>query len=206
MAFTSRLEKYRDRINMETLRPLPLFLGVSGPSFCFAPDAFSAPSKKMDKSTVEKIKQRVNLNIAYFLTNYALIAAVICAMISLMHPKMIIYSAIVCAFWKVHNIMVQASIALIVMDKDIGRFLPVEVRTKILYAITLWVTMFYCLTPFLLATSLTLTLTLSHAVMRDPKQVESGRVLDTYKGNDSEEDNDDSSGSEVMVEKTGDTV
>jgi hypothetical protein len=42
--------------------------------------------------------------------------------------------------------------------------------------------------------------------MRDPKQVESGRVLDTYKGNDSEEDNDDSSGSEVMVEKTGDTV
>ena len=42
----------------------------------------------------------------------------------------------------------------------------------------------------------------THAVMRDPKQVESGRGLAAHKDNDSDDENDDSSGgSEVMVEK-----
>ena len=159
----------------------------------------------MDKSTVEKVRQRMNLNIAYFLTNYALIAAGTCVVVILMHPRMIIFSSIVYALWKLHNVMVKDNVPLIVMEKDVGKYLTVEVRTKILYAITLWVTVFYCLRPSLLATSLTLTLTLSHAVMRDPKQFGSGRVLETNKDNYSDDENDDSSGSEVMVEKM-DTV
>lgn len=202
MFIMAKFEKYRDRINMDTLRPLPVFLGVTGQSFCFAPDAFTPPSKKMDKSTIEKVTQRVNLNIAYFLTNYALIAAGTCVVVILMHPIMIIFSTIVYAFWKVHSVMVKDSVPLIIMEKDVGQYLTVEVRTKILYIITLWVVACYCLTPFLLATSLTALMVFTHAVMRDPKQVESGRGLAAHKDNDSDDENDDSSGgSEVMVEK-----
>eukprot|EP00529_Nitzschia_sp_RCC80_P042460 CAMPEP_0113474018 /NCGR_PEP_ID=MMETSP0014_2-20120614/18356_1 /TAXON_ID=2857 /ORGANISM="Nitzschia sp." /LENGTH=43 /DNA_ID=CAMNT_0000366829 /DNA_START=33 /DNA_END=160 /DNA_ORIENTATION=- /assembly_acc=CAM_ASM_000159 len=43
---------------MDTVRPLPTFLGISGPSFCFAPDAFTPPVKKIDKSSPEKFKSR----------------------------------------------------------------------------------------------------------------------------------------------------
>lgn len=213
----AKFSKYRDRINLETLRPLPIFLGITGPSFCIAPDAFTPPSKKMDKNTLEKVRQRVGLNTAYFLTNYSLIAAGTCVVVVLLHPRMIFYSAVMYILWKMHNVMVRDNIPLIVMGKDMGRYLTVEVRTKILYFFTLWVVVFYCLIPFLLATGLTAFMVLSHALLRDPKQIESGRGISTYKDNDSDDDNDnyndngddgndDSSGSGVMVEKIGETV
>jgi PRA1 family protein. len=202
---------YRDKINIETLRPLPIFLGITGPSFCIAADAFTPPSKKLDKNTLEKVKQRVGLNTAYFLTNYTLIATGTFVVVVLLHPMMILCSVFVYLLWKVHNVMVNDNIPLVVMGKDIGQYLTVEMRTKILYFLTLWVVVFYCLIPFLLATGLTALMVMTHALLRDPKQIETGRgtVSSYYKDNDSDDDddvNDDSSGSEVMVEKGGDTV
>lgn len=200
---------YRDKINLETLRPLPIFLGITGPSFCIAPDAFTPPSKKMDKNTLEKVKQRVNLNTAYFLTNYSLIATGTFVVVVLLHPMMILYSVIVYFLWKMHNIMVKDNIPLLVMGKDMGQYVTVEMRTKILYFVTLWVVVFYCLIPFLLATGLTALMVITHALLRDPKQIETGRSALSYcKDNDSDDDNDDdgnddSSGSEVMVDKMG---
>jgi hypothetical protein len=190
-----RLSKYRDRINMDTIRPLPIFLGITGPSFCLAPDAFTPPSKHMDKYTAEKVKNRVDLNFAYFISNYALIAAGTYCVVILLHPKMIIYSAIVYFLWKIHNVTVENNTPLIVIGVDIGRYLNVEIRTKLLYVITLWVVAFICLRPFLLATGLTFLMVAAHAMMRDPKQIEGSRLM-SYK-----DDSDDSSGSEVMVEK-----
>lgn len=34
----ARLMNFTTKLTLDTLRPLPLFLGVSGPAFCFAPD------------------------------------------------------------------------------------------------------------------------------------------------------------------------
>jgi len=124
-----------------------------------------------------------------------------------MHPKMIIYSAVVLSLWKIHNVVVEHNIPLVVMGNriDVGRYpyLTVEVRTKLLYGITLWVVVLYCLRPFLLATGLTTLMVAAHAMMRDPKQLEGTRysttaaAVSSYKDIDS----DDSSGSEVIVEK-----
>lgn len=195
-----RLSKYRARINLDTIRPLPIFLGISGPSFCLAPDAFTPPSKHMDKYTAEKVKNRIELNFAYFISNYALIAAGTATVVILMHPKMIIYSGIVYSLWKLHTVAVEKNIPLVVGGKDIGQYLTVEIRTKLLYAITLWVVAIYCLRPFLLATVLTFLMIAAHAVMRDPKQIEGSRSMSSYKDADSDDEND-SSGSEVMVDK-----
>lgn len=189
---------------MDTLRPLPIFLGFSASSLCLAPDAFTPPSKHMDKSTVEKIRQRFDLNFAYFISNYALIAAGTCIVVILLHPKMIIYSCIVYAFWKAHNIMVKENIPLIVMEKDIGQYVSVEARTKILYAITCWVVVMYCLKPFLLASGLTLLMVATHAIMRDPKQIENAKSCISYK--DESDDENYSSGSEVLVENFDSTI
>lgn len=213
MYLMEKLSKNMDRITMDTLRPLPIFFGITststGPSFCLAPDAFTPPSKHMriDKHTAEKVKQRVDLNFAYFMTNYALIAAGTTVVVILMHPKMIIYSAVVLSLWKIHNVVVEHNIPLVVMGNriDVGRYpyLTVEVRTKLLYGITLWVVVLYCLRPFLLATGLTTLMVAAHAMMRDPKQLEGTRysttaaAVSSYKDIDS----DDSSGSEVIVEK-----
>lgn len=161
----------------------------------------------MDKNTAEKFKQRVSLNMAFFLTNYAVIAVGTFIVVVLLHPKMIIYSAIVYAMWKTHNVMVRDNIPMVIGGKDIGQYLTVEIRTKILYLLTLWVVIMYCLKPFLSAFIISSLIITSHAILRDPKQVESNRtksIHSTYKDSDSDDENN-SSGSEVMVERM-DTV
>ena len=181
---------------MDTIRPLPVFLGITGPSFCFAPDAFTPPSKKFDKNTAEKVSQRITLNFNYFLSNYALIFAGTCVIVTLMHPGMIIYSALVYLLWKGNKAMVDNNVKLILMDKDIGEYITVEKRTKILYIITAWVVVAKCFEPFLIVVSLTTLLVLFHAFMRDPKHIETIRFH-----SDDGNDEADSCESAVVVEK-----
>mmetsp|Transcript_19779 Transcript_19779/g.22911 ORF Transcript_19779/g.22911 Transcript_19779/m.22911 type:complete len:242 (+) Transcript_19779:120-845(+) len=198
----ARFDKHKDRVSLDTIRPLPTFLGITGPSFCFAPDAFTPPSKHFDKTTAEKVTQRMSLNFAYFLSNYAMIFVMVFVIITLLHPAMIIYSGIVCFLWKAHNVMVKSNIPLVVMEKDIGKYITVDVRTKILYLITLWVVIAYCFKPFIIVVSLTGLLVLSHAFMRDPKHIESSRHYSDDDSIQSSGDEGGSSGSEVVVNKS----
>mmetsp|Transcript_20877 Transcript_20877/g.30577 ORF Transcript_20877/g.30577 Transcript_20877/m.30577 type:complete len:233 (-) Transcript_20877:73-771(-) len=191
--------KYSSKITMDTMRPLPTFLGITGPSFCLAPDAFTPPTKKMDKNSAEKISQRIYLNFTYFLTNYAFIAAGTCIIIILLHPRTIIYSIIVCALWKMHDMTEQQNTPLILMNRDVGQYITVELRTRLLYAITLYVVVLHCLKPVITAVGLTGLMIFSHALLRDPKQIEHGS---SYMDDESSDDDCDSSGSEVMVETT----
>jgi len=69
------------------LRPLPMFLGVvpTGPSsMCFSAGAFTPPIRKVDKASPEKIKSRVHLNFAFFLSNYVLISSMVALVVALM--------------------------------------------------------------------------------------------------------------------------
>lgn len=203
----AKFSKNKDRISVETIRPLPSFLGITGPSFCLAPTAYNPPSKHLDKHTLEKIKQRVDLNFAFFLSNYALIAAGTFVVLILLHPKMIVFSLIVFGLWKLHATIIQHSIPLVVMGRDIGvhPYLTVDRRVKLLYGITAWVVVVYCLRPFLLATTLTVAMVVTHAVLRDPKQIEGARYTSVGRGRGDSDDDDDSggsssSGSEVLVD------
>ncbi len=99
--------------------------------------------------------------------------------------------------------MVKENIPLEVMGTDIGRFLTVETRTKVLYIMTVLVVYQTCLRPLLVASSMTALVVVTHAIMRDPKQVDLSDVGRTTRlskdGYDSDDDNGSSSGSEVMV-------
>jgi len=188
----------KDRITVDTLRPLPVFLGITGPAFCFAPQAFTPPTTHLDKNTREKIQQRIKLNFAYFLTNYALIASGTSVVITLMHPIMIMFIGIMWLLWKIHEVIVQHNIPLEVMGMNLGQHLSVTNRTRILYIVTAVVVVVFCLIPFLMAIIISGLIIISHAVMRDPKQVESGN---SFKRGVYDSDEDTDSGSEVMVEK-----
>lgn len=191
---TASLTKYTDRVTLDTVRPLPTFLGISGPSMCLAPDAFAPPLKKIDKDTAEKVTQRFSLNFAYFVSNYALIFIGTFIIVTLMHPGMIIYSSVVYGLWKGHGFMIKNQTPLVIMGKDIGAYITAETRTRILYLITTWVVMAYCFKPFVIVVGLTGLLITSHAFMRDPKHIESNRNFLDDSGSDA------SSGSGVVVE------
>jgi hypothetical protein len=89
-----------------------MFLGISGPNFCFSPEAFSPPMKKIDKSTPEKVKSRMRLNFAFFISNYALVVAGVALVVALMHPGMIFLVGIVWSCWGFHYYLISNELLL----------------------------------------------------------------------------------------------
>lgn len=120
--------------------------------------------------------------------------------------------------------MVENQTPLVVRGIDIGQYLTVELRTRVLYIITAWVVVAYCFRPFMIVANLTGLLVLFHAFMRDPKHTEfcnnssplalsSGGIRkygidgddNSLNSSSGEEGDADSSGSEVVVEKIENT-
>jgi len=122
-----------------------------------------------------------------------------CIIVTLLHPGMIIYSLLVYFLWKGHTIMVDNNTPMKVKDVDLGQYITVEMRTRVLYAITIWVVIAKCFKPFVIVVGLTGMLVLFHAFMRDPKHIEANRLFMEGMNND---ESDSSCGSdEVVVEK-----
>ena len=180
-------------MTLNTIRPLPVFLGVTGPSICFSPEAFTPPAKKlMDKTTPEKFLTRIRLNFAFFLTNYALISVGTASIVALMHPKMMIFLAITWGLWSFHIAMIQKNISFY------DHILTVERRSLLLSILTSIVVIRFCFIPFLTTIGLSLFIVLSHAVMRDPKHIESSMHM--YERHRGAEDSDSGSDDDEVEE------
>jgi hypothetical protein len=182
-----------------------MFMGVSGQNFCFSPEAFTPPVKKMDKSTLEKFRSRLRLNFAFFLSNYALVAAGVALVIALMHPYMLISVAILWVLWAFHNFLISNEF--IVFGHNIGTLVSITHRSAALTAITILAVVWMCLVPTIIAAAVSGLLILSHAIMRDPKHIDATKNFgnDTPKNfsNNSGKDSDDegASDSEVLVDR-----
>jgi hypothetical protein len=100
---SSMVARMMSRVSVDTLRPLPMFVGVvttaqqqqqhnNSPNhkqLCFAGGAYTPPIRKFDKASLEKVKSRVSLNFAFFLSNYVLVASMVGLVVALMHPGMV---------------------------------------------------------------------------------------------------------------------
>lgn len=157
---------------MDTLRPLPTFLGVTGPAFCIAATAFAPPTKKLDKDAAEKIGSRLKLNFAYFLTNYALILAGTAFVVALMHPSMLLLMGILVGLWHVHFLLDRAAIPMKYGGVDFGEIFTTSRRSLVLTILTVLVGVFKCLVPTLEVLAISGIAIFAHASMRDPQHVE----------------------------------
>ena len=169
---SSSLSKYTERISMDTLRPLPTFLGVTGPAFCIAATAFAPPTKKLDKDAAEKIGSRLKLNFAYFLTNYALILAGTAFVVALMHPSMLLLMGILVGLWHMHFLLDRAAIPMEYGGVDFGEIFTTARRSLVLTILTVLVGVFKCLVPTLEVLAISGIAIFAHASMRDPQHVE----------------------------------
>ena len=166
-----------------------MFIGFSGHAFCLAPEAFSPPAKKIDKSTYEKIKSRLKLNFAFFLSNYALVAAGVALVVALMHPGMLISTGIVWALWGLHEYLISHE--LVVFGQNIGSLVSINHRSNGLMVLTVIVIVWQCLFPAITFVAISGLIILSHAIMRDPKHIE---LSSEFQRQDEEE-------GEVLVER-----
>lgn len=199
------LSKLGENVTLDTIRPLPMFLGITGPSLCFAAEAFNPPSTKIfDKTAPEKVLGRLSLNFAFFVSNYAFIAINVSVVVTLMHLDMVMYLGLLCAFWWFHNFTIKNQIPLTIGGKDLNNYMSVSLRSTLLSILTLMIVSLFCLLPAIEMICISSLLIFSHALLRDPKHIESSFIF--RKGSQgTDEDDDESSGEEVMVER-GDAV
>jgi hypothetical protein len=188
------------RVTMDTVRPLNMFLGISGPSFCLSPEAFNPPVRKVDKSTPEKLKSRLKLNFLFFLSNYALVTAGVALVTALMHPGMLVALALLWALWGLHTFLISNEV--IMFGRNIGTLVSISHRSNALVVITVVVIVWKCLFPAITSVAISGLIILVHAIFRDPKKID---VCEKYRGSGSDDDDsgEDSHGSEVLVDKPG---
>jgi hypothetical protein len=205
LQLSSFFARLQSRISTDTLRPLPMFLGLNaGAGFCFSSAAFTPPVRKVDKTTLEKIKSRVKLNFAFFISNYALLAAMIALVVSLMHLGMVFFLAIVYSLWQAHSFLIRNQF--ILFGIEVHSLLTIKQRFYFLFTITTLVVLWKCLTPTLMFSMISFLLIMSHALMRDPKDVEAfGNEAHDSDDDDIEGGGENSSGSSsaVLVERPG---
>ena len=191
---------------MDTVRPLNMFLGITGPSFCFSPLAFNTPVKKLDKSTYEKFQSRLKLNFAFFLSNYALVTAGVALVTALMHPGMVISVGLIWGLWALHNFLISNE--LILFGRNVGTLISISQRSNILMVLTAIVIIWKCLTPTILVLVISGGIIIVHALLRDPSHVTSGDFTSGNGSNSRMSLSDDDSvqnshESEVLVERPG---
>jgi len=207
-AYMSSMVAYiGSRVTMDTVRPLNMFLGITGPSFCFSPAAFNAPVKKLDKSTYEKFQSRLKLNFAFFLSNYALVTVGVALVTALMHPGMVLLVGLICGLWALHNFLISNE--LIVFGRNIGTLISISQRETTLIVLTAFVTIWKCLKPTIIVIAISGGMIFAHALLRDPSHVtsgdfQSGSGSSSKSGSLSDDESvENSHESEVLVEKPG---
>lgn len=201
-SFAARVQS---RISLDTLRPLPVFLGINPTNSCFAAEAFTPPMKKIDKSTVEKIKSRMKLNFAFFLSNYALVAGFVAVVIALMHPGMILSLGAIWGLWTFHHFLIRHQF--VVFGVPVHSLLTIHQRFYTLFVLTAITVVWKCLVPSLFFLIISSLIIMTHAFLRDPKHIESSSAnwLEGGATHDSDEEGgsggEASTESEVLVER-----
>lgn len=193
----ARFVNFTSRLTLDTLRPLPLFLGMSqssGPSFCFSAEAFSPPI------SLHQSLERVSRNLSFFATNYFWVTLCTFIIVSLMHVRMLALVCVTYVAWWLHLTVIKQDVKLFVMGKDFNRILTPRIRANVLMLWTLWVGTARCLKPSMKGLSISCVLILCHALLRDPSALATDIVTSHSRsaklmgGSDSDE-------SEVLVER-----
>lgn len=154
--------------------------------------------RKVDKHAPEKIKSRMQLNLAFFLTNYVLVAAMVALVVTMMYPSSIIVIGIVYAIWNVHAYLIRNEVDL--FGVQVHSLLTIQQRFYINFVITFILVVWKCLVPCLVILTISWLLIGFHAVLRDPKHIEStsSQILDDYDEEDMEGGRSVENGSDVM--------
>mmetsp|Transcript_34231 Transcript_34231/g.63310 ORF Transcript_34231/g.63310 Transcript_34231/m.63310 type:complete len:239 (-) Transcript_34231:128-844(-) len=201
----SLLSRWQERITLDTLRPLPLFLGITGPAFCLSPEAFNPPSRHFDKTAPEKLWARLRLNLTFFLTNYTVVLFGTALVVALMHPGMILYVGVISAMWWFHTFTLKNDIPLVAFGRDLGDFLTPERRSAFLSLLSAFVGVSKCLVPVLSVLGISSLIIITHAVLRDPKHIESSQEYG-FRGSADSDSDEDITDDEMVRVRRGDVV
>jgi PRA1 family protein len=172
--------RMKSHISIETIRPLPIFLGLRSVSSSTAsdhddsgmsgvqisPNAFTtAPIFGRGTNRYTAIRSRVQENMTYFMSNYAVVAAMTAVVILLMHPSVLIIIAILHGLWWCHGYLIRHE--LIVLSIPIHTVLTVQQRFYLLFATSFILIIITCVVPTLIFLLIAGVMIVCHAALRD---------------------------------------
>ena len=187
LQLSSYVARWQSRVSVDTLRPLPLFLGLRPESsLCWSGTAFTPPVTRLTKTTWDKVRGRVQLNGAYFLTNYVLLAALVGLVVALMHPGMVCFLILLYGLWSLHAFLIRNKLEL--FGLQVHAILTIQQRFYGLAVLSTMVVLWKCLAPTLTFLAIAGLLIVSHALLRDPKDVEAASGVLHHENNSDDED------------------
>lgn len=154
--------RVQSKVSVESLRPLPVFLGLrdSSQGLHFSFSSFSTPRTATD------IQTRLRRNADYFLSNYVLVASMVAMVVTILHYEMIMAVGIVYGLWMLHWYLIQHSV--VVGGVALHALLTVQQRFYVLFVISVVAIMWECLVPVVLIVGISALLVGVHAVLRTP--------------------------------------
>jgi len=156
----------KNRVSLETLKPLPEFLGLTSTAeegLQLSSRAYNSPSLARGFSAT--IWSRIKDNSNYFTTNYCLVAAMVALVVTLMHPSMLLVVGLVVALWWCHGYLIKHEV--VVAGVPIHAVGTIQQRFYFLLAISFVLVVWFCLVPTFLFASLSGFIILTHATLRD---------------------------------------
>lgn len=187
LQLSSYAARVKSNVSIETLRPLPIFLGLSSTvddGVQLSTDAFTPPLA--GSGTMAMIKSRVKDNWTFFLSNYALVAAMTALVVLLMHPGAVFTLAIIAGMWWSHGYLIRHELTCYTIQ--IHAILTVQQRFYLLFAISSVVILWECFMPAIVFVLISGFIILCHAALRDTTHLhEASQRGIKVRGNDGNE-------------------
>ena len=143
----------------------------------------------------------MKLNFAFFVSNYALVAAMVAVVVALLHPGMILSVGLIWGLWTFHHFLIRHEF--IVFGFPVHSLLTIQQRFYALFVLTTIVVVMKCLRPTILFLTVSGLIIITHSFLRDPKHIESS--ADWLEGGGTHDSEDEEGGSstesEVLVER-----
>ena len=149
------------------------------------------------------------MNVAFFLSNYAVVTAGVACVVCLLHPGMLFSLGLLWALWAGHNFLISNEV--VVGGKNLGTIVSIQNRSTILAFVTIVVITWKCLVPAISVVVISGIIIMTHAVLRDPKQIDHLSSTSSSGGyrrggsdhDDSDDSGEQSQGSGVLVDPPG---
>jgi PRA1 family protein len=168
--------RHRSNLSIETIRSFTEFLGLqSSPAnrIQFSPTAFTMTpiTSGGDQNVIyEKIRNRIEQNCTYYLSNYALIATMTALVILLLHPNVIFTFAMLSALWWFHGYLIRHKVVL--GSVRVHEVFPVQHRFYILFLQSCFMILVTCVIPTVLFLLISSFIILCHAMFRDTSHLQ----------------------------------
>jgi PRA1 family protein len=163
---SSLVTRVKTHVSLETVRPLPVFLGLvstTDDGVQLSEGAFTPPPTGSDAMT--SIKARVRDNLTFFLSNYALVALMTALVVLLMHPPVVITLTALYAMWWFHGYLIVNELSL--FRVPLQSVLTVQQRFYLLFGISVVVIVWTCFLPTIVFVLISGIIILCHAALRD---------------------------------------